>query len=185
MAYFCEMENLSQGQIFPDGELKKVAAPDAEEFVDLLPALHYGTNKLLEDSTGAKFSRKVGIALWVLARSTERDTIGEYLTTSDLVRTFREWLVVNEEGKKGAASVVSKVKGDLFDLGYIIIAGGSDHIHLTEKGKAAAGEMMERANTAVQRAVSILTPDEQRALLGFANRMVGSMRKKNPTSQSF
>jgi hypothetical protein len=171
------MANPSQKQIFPSGKDGGPApkAPDLHDFVDLLPGLYYGTNKLLQESTAALSSRKIGIALWALAGSTKKDDVGLYLTVGDLVTTFRDWLVVNH---KGASSVVSKVKKAMLKADYIMIAGGSDHIHLTERGRAAARGMFEKANEVIRQAISSLQPEEQRSLLDYANRMIGASRKR-------
>ena len=123
----------------------------------------------------------MGIALWALDGSTKEDGVGRYLSGSDLVATFREWFVVN---KKSASSVVSKVKREMFKADFIMIAGGSDHIHLTEKGTAAARGMIERVSAVVRRSVSVLQPEERGLLLEFANRMLSASRKKSAGTAS-
>ncbi len=148
--------------------------PDIDTFVALLPELYYAVNRVLEDSAPG-LSRRVGVALWALGGATKVDDVGNYLVTSDLVTTFLQWFVVSEEN---ASSVVSKVKAELFDIHqFIKVEGGRDHIHLTPKGEEAVRQMIAKAKKIVQSTVAALGPDEQRALLDFAVRMIATQRK--------
>jgi hypothetical protein len=148
-----------------------------EQFVALLPAVSYALNRILEDST-PRFSKKVGIALWALQASSKADEVGCYLTTSDLVETLMDWMVVSESS---AGSMASKLKADLFDLGFVRIEGGRDHIHLTERGAEATREMLEIAGNAIRRTMSAFDAGEQRVLLDFAKRMLSAMQPTRPT----
>lgn len=121
-------------------------------------------------------SRKVVVALWALGSATTSDSVGRYLTTSDLVAIFREWFVVSDEN---AGSAVSKVKAQMLDdHQYIAIAGGRDHIHLTEKGETALRQMMSTAKTVIGATVATLSFKERRDLLDFAQRMIAAAKKK-------
>jgi hypothetical protein len=142
-------------------------------FVALVPELYRGVNRLMEESTGTLFSKKVGVALWALAVSTRHDEFGPYLTISDLLRTFESWFAVDEDG---ASSIVSKVKKDMFDLALITIEGGTDHVHLTKKGEALANRVIATARGAVRETISSLDKTERRFLLDLANRIIASGR---------
>jgi hypothetical protein len=170
------MANLSELREFPDDKIKSGIEKQASElFVALLPELYYAVNKVLEDCTPT-FSKKVGVALWALDASKKADNVGAYLTTSDLVGTFRSWFVVSENN---ASPEVSKVKNSMFDLGLIKTEGGADHIHLTEKGEEALRLIKAQANTVLGIALSALRPGEQLALLEFAKRMIESRKKRD------
>src|SRR5262249_55243947 len=122
-----------------------------------------------------RVSRKVVVALWALGSAGTADEVGRYLTTPDLVTTFRDWFVVSEEN---ASPVVSKVKSKMWDEGYIAIEGGKDHIHLTEKGKAAFHQIIASAKRVIGATIGILNPKERRALLDYAQRMIDTAKKK-------
>jgi hypothetical protein len=176
----CQMSNLPQEQSFPvgkDGE--RPQKPAIEYFIALLPELYYGINRVLEDCT-PRFSKKVGVALWALDASKEEDRLGRYLTTSQLVSTFRNWFVVSEGS---ANSEVSKVKRDLFDLDLIEIRGGIDHIHLNEKGEAAVRELMAKAREVLEITINVLENHEQLFLLNIAQRLIAT-KKKPPVRDS-
>jgi hypothetical protein len=190
------MEDPVDRQQLPLG--KPSEAPTEEEldsFISLLPGLFYGVNRIMEDSApllssgenGPRVSRKVVVALWALRAATLSDSTGRYLTTSDLVATFRDWFVVSEDN---ASSFVSKVKTKMFDdHQYISIQGGRDHIHLTEKGEAALAQMVDSAKRIIESAISPLHQEERQELLRFAQRMVDNARitasKKPVTGQLF
>jgi lysophospholipase L1-like esterase len=150
-----------------------------EQFVALVPEMYYGANRLLEESTGAHFSKKDGVALWALAGANQRDEVGPYMTISELVATFTDWFVVSDER---ASSVFSKVKKDLMDVNYVKIEGGTDHVHLTPKGEQTVREMIARATDLVKSTISVLSLEEQRSLLRFAQLMIGNSHKKRPDS---
>lgn len=145
---------------------------EIERLAALLPELCYAANRLLEDCT-PQFSKKVGVALWALGGSTKSDDVGRYLTTSDLVGTFRDWFVVSPDS---ANSEVSKVKADLFGRQFIKVEGDRDHIHLTPKGEDAVREMHGIARAVVGQTVSGLSPDERRTLIDFAARMIATRK---------
>jgi hypothetical protein len=170
------MENPDDGKVLPSrNESDEASQPELDRFVALLPELSYAMNRLLEDCT-PKFSKKSGVALWALRASAKLDDIGQYLTTGDLVTTFREWFVVSE---KSANSEVSKVKTDLFGKQLIKIEGDRDHIHLTELGEAEVREMQVVARKVLQQTLDALTPQERSILFDFAKRMIAT--KKPPT----
>jgi|SRR5579862_1872586 len=115
-------------------------SPELASLVDLLPALYYFVNRVLEDAM-PQVSKKAGIILLILDSATTADEIGPYLSSGEIVEKFRAWSVVSPAS---ANSEVSKAKAGLFDLNYVMVAGGRDHIHLTETGKVAARQMRER-----------------------------------------
>src|SRR5579863_6914431 len=125
MGQFCSMENTGDEQqlLFS----KNVDAATIAAFAQMLPALYYGVNRVL-DVCAPALPRKVLVVLFTLASSTTKDEVGKFITTGDINRTFRDWFVVNESN---VSSDVSKVKDALFDLNFIKIEGGKDHIHLT------------------------------------------------------
>ena len=173
------MENSGDGQVLPTpNDAYEISEPELDRFVALLPELYYAVNRVLEDCT-PHFSKKVGVALWALGGSTKRDDVGQYLTTSDLVTTFRDWFVVSENS---ANSEVSKVKTDLFGRQYIKIEGDRDHIHLTTHGEDAIRQMRVVARKVVRQTLDALTAQERGVLLDFANRMIAT--KKPPTRAS-
>jgi hypothetical protein len=137
-------------------------------FVNLLPHLHSSVNKLLEECT-PNFPKKVGIALWAIEGSRKRDEVGQYLTTRDLVSTFRAWFI---RSKSNARSEVSKAKKEMFALGLIKVEGGSDHIHLTSRGQVAVTEMTGTARRVLSKAISVLSLAEQLSLFNYAKRMI-------------
>lgn len=152
-----------------------------DRFVDLVPVLHYAMNRVL-DYASPQFSRKVVIALWALNTSPQKDDLGRFATTANLVKTFREWFVVSE---KSANSVVSKVKNELWVLGFIKIEGGNDRIRLSSKGESAVKDILTRAKDLLGLTVSALIVDEQTRLLDFALRMIESQgMRENPTMVS-
>jgi hypothetical protein len=172
------MANPDEAQLVQASREKEIGkGPNLGDFINLLPELYYGVKRLLEECTGTRFSNKVAIVLWALANSPQRDTVGPYLTISDIVATFRKWFVAPDEG---ASSVVSKVKKDLFDLDLVKIQGGTDHLHLTEKGEQVVKEMDLRARMVLGPTVSALSPEEQLHLLNFARRMIDQKSKKLP-----
>jgi hypothetical protein len=168
------MSNLPRKQTFSTGNIPGgPQGPAIEFFIALLPELHYAINRVLEDCT-PHFSKKVGVALWALDASKEVDRLGRYLTTRQLVATFRDWFVVSE---KSANSEVSKVKADLFDREFVTIDGGLDHIHLSQKGEAAVQELMGKARDVLEVTVNVLEPHEQLLLLNIAQRMIATKKK--------
>jgi hypothetical protein len=173
------MENSGDGQLLPTGNTGgDSVAPEVEAFVVLLPELYYAVNRVLEDCT-PKFSKKVGVALWALGGSLKEDSIGRYVTTSDLVKTFRDWFVVSADS---ANSEVSKVKTDLFGRQFIKIEGDRDHIHLTQSGQEAVRQMHAVARSVVRQTLAALTTDECKVLLNLAQRMIAT--KKPPIQES-
>jgi hypothetical protein len=173
------MASPGEKQILPAGKDQHSSNfPELNKFVTLLPELYYAVNRVLEDCT-QHFSKKVGVALLALESSTQEDSIGKYLSISDLNRIFRDWYVVSENS---AGSQVAKVKSDLFDLGFIKIEGGADHIHLTAKGEEAVQRMHAVAINVIAPSVGVLSPDEQRILLDFAKRMIAT--KKPPGKET-
>jgi hypothetical protein len=173
------MENPAGGQKLSSGnDADALLLPELDRFVALLPELYYAVNRVLEDCT-PRFSKKVGVALWALGSSTKADNVGQYLTTGDIVKTFRDWFVVSEPS---ANSQVSKVKTDLFDLQFIKIEGDRDHIHLTQKGEDAVSQMLSVARKVLRDTLGVLTPEEHRVLLDFARRMIAT--RKPPTKES-
>jgi hypothetical protein len=181
------MATASQKQELPDD--KNVPPPTDEElesFLSLLPSLVYGVNRILEDSApqfSAKdgprpISRKVILALLALGAASSADSQGKFMTTADLVNKFREWFVVSEES---ANSVVSKTKAKMLDdHQYISIQGGRDHLHLTEQGEAALRQILNNARTVVADTLKALHPEERKALLDFAQRMIAASHLKKP-----
>jgi hypothetical protein len=173
------MENLGDGQVSPsDNDEGLIATRELDRFVALLPELYYAVNRVLEDCT-PQFSKKVGVALWALGGSAKVDDVGQYLITSDLVKTFRDWFVVSPES---ANSQVSKVKTDLFGLQFIKIEGDRDHIHLTPRGEEAVHQMHLVARKVLRQTLVALTEQERGVLLDFAQRMIAT--KKPPTKES-
>jgi hypothetical protein len=167
------MASPSEKQILPAGKDQDPSkSSELGKFVSLLPELYYAVNRVLEDCT-PQFSKKVGVALWALESSKQEDSIGKYLTISDLNRTFRDWFVVSEGS---AGSQVAKVKSDLFDLGLIKIEGGSDHIHLTAKGEEAVRQMHAIAMNVIAASVGVLSPEEQRLLLDLAKKLIATKK---------
>src|SRR5580693_5217382 len=165
------MANLGDKRGLPDGNRNDGARlAELDKFITLLPELYYAVNRVLEDCT-PHFSKKVGVALWALSGSQRFDSLGSYLTTSDLVTTFREWFVVSESS---AGPEVSKVKSALLDLQYIKIEGGADHIHLNEKGAGAVRDMFTIARRVLGDTVKTLKFEERQLLLDFAQRMIAA-----------
>jgi hypothetical protein len=144
-----------------------------QQFVGLLPVLYYRLNRIL-DSSAPSLSRKVMVVLWAASSSDTKDDVGKFITMADINRIFREWFVVSENN---VASEVSKVKNELFNLNFIKIEGGRDHIHLTQKGDEAARLTLKKAAAIVQETLDVLAPDEQALLSEFAGRILSSMRK--------
>jgi hypothetical protein len=173
------MENPDDGQILPlRNDKDTVSLGELDRFVALLPELYYAVNRVLEDCT-PQFSKKVGVALWALGSSTKADGIGHYLVTGDLVKTFREWFVVSPDS---ANSQVSKVKTDLFALGFIKVEGDRDHLHLTERGEDAVRQMHTIARGVLRQTLEALTSGERGVLLDLAGRMIAT--RKPPTKES-
>jgi hypothetical protein len=152
---------------------KNVDAATIEAFAQMLPALYYGVNRVLEVCAPA-VHRKVLVVLFTLSSSTSKDDVGKFITTGDINRTFRDWFVVNESN---VSSEVSKVKDALFDLHFIKIEGGKDHIHLTEKGNEALRGALARARAILSETLDVLQPEEQNQLKDFAGRMLRTIRK--------
>jgi hypothetical protein len=179
------MATLGNKEVFPtSNDAEPQRAPELDQFIALLPELYYAVNRVLEDCT-PRFSKKVGVALWALAGSKKEDSLGKFLTTHDLVTTLRDWFVVSEAS---ASSGVSKVKDDLFDLQYIRIEGGSDHIHLSESGEKAFREMTAIARRDLGVTIAALKLEEQAVLLDFARRMIATRKKpagKEPLELDF
>jgi hypothetical protein len=148
-------------------------APAAEQFAELLPVLYYGVNRVL-DICAPAHSRKVVVVLWALASASAEDKTGKYLTTQDIARTFRDWFVVSEAN---VSSEVSKVKKDLFDLNYIKIEGGHDHIHLSRDGEEAMHRTLTKARTLLQEVLGVLNPGEQLLLAVLTRRMLEGVRR--------
>jgi len=170
------MENSGDGQKLPSRkEASELSDPELDRFVALLPELYYAVNRILEDCT-PHFSKKVGVALWALGGSKKRDDVGQYLTTSDLVTTFREWFVVSENN---ANSEVSKVKTDLFGRQFIKVEGDRDHVHLTKAGEDAVRQMHAVARSVLWQTLDALTAQERDVLFDFAKRMIAT--RKPPT----
>lgn len=150
-----------------------VDAETIAAFAQMLPAVYYGINRVL-DVCAPTLSRKVIVVLFTLASSTTRDEVGKFITTADINRTFRDWFVVNEGN---VSSEVSKVKDALFDLNFIKIEGGKDHIHLTASGETALREALGKATVILGETLTVLKPDEQRLMKDFAGRMLKTIRK--------
>ena len=150
-----------------------VGSSTVASFAELLPALYYGVNRVL-DVCAPAVSRKVIVVLWALAGSGTDDKAGKYLTTPDIAKTFRDWFVVSEGN---VSSEVSKVKRELFDLNYIKTEGGHDHIHLTDDGQKAMRDAVTKATSLLQETLGVLKPGEQVVLADFAKRMLTTMRK--------
>jgi hypothetical protein len=171
MGQFCSMENAGDEQqlLFS----KKVDAATIEAFAQMLPAVYYGINRVL-DVCAPALPRKVLVVLFTLASSTSEDNVGKFITTSDINRTFRDWFVVNENN---VSSDVSKVKDVLFDLNFIKIEGGKDHVHLTEKGEEALRGALARASAIVGETLDVLKPEERNLMMDFASRLLRTIRK--------
>jgi hypothetical protein len=165
------MENPAGERSLPTGNDSET--PTAASFVKLLPTLYYPVNRVLDDCWPA-FSKKVCVVLLALDSSTMADSEGKYLTVAEIAKLFKEGFVVSESSVKSEAS---KVKNELFDLDFIKIQGGRDHIHLTPKGEAAAGRLLATATGIVQDTLKVLDPAEQRQLLNFAVRMLETIKK--------
>jgi DNA-binding MarR family transcriptional regulator len=165
------MENPSGEQQFLFGS--GVDAETIAEFAQILPAVYYGINRVL-DVCAPTVPRKVLVVLFTLASSTSQDEVGTFITTGDINRTFRDWLVVTESN---VSSEVSKVKDALFELNFIKIEGGKDHIHLTDKGGKALRGALGRATAILGETLAVLKPEEQRLMKGFAARMLETIRK--------
>jgi hypothetical protein len=165
------MEIGTNEQSLPSGNEQQ--APTAASFVNLLPTLYYAVNRVLEDCLPA-FSKKVGVVLLALEGSSLIDEEGKYLTVSEIASLFRERFVVSESSVKSEAS---KTKNDLFELKFIRIEGGKDHIHLTPKGEAEARRLLSAATAIVQDTLQVLDAGEQRQLLNFAERLIATMKK--------
>jgi len=165
------MANADGEKILPTGN--GAGSPNIDAFAELLPALYYGVNRVL-DTCAPAYSRKVIVVLWALSGSDTEDTVGKYLTTPDIANTFRDWFVVSESS---VSSEVSKVKRELFDLNFIKIEGGQDHIHLTQRGDDAVRGTLAKATSLVQETLRVLSPDEQLVLADFAKRMLKTVRK--------
>jgi hypothetical protein len=178
------MEGNIKGYLLPAGASKQreeeALRENNRKFVALVPRLHYAVNRVLDESA-PQFSRKVMVALWALAHSKREDRVGTYVSFSDLYTTFRDWYVVSENT---AMSQVSKVKRELFDLEFIKIEGGSDHIHLTERGSQVVEQMFSRMNDLVGAAIGVLNPEEQQLLLDFAKRMMSAMKRRPAERES-
>ena len=148
--------------------------PEIDSLVDLIPALYYLVNRVLEDAT-PEFSKKTGIVLWVLDTATEVDASGRFLTTREIVEQFRKWSVVSESS---ASAEVSKVKSELLNRNYIMVAGGSDHIHLTAAGEKAVRQMRERAFSSLGERLKSVSKADRKQLL----RIVGDLLAERPAS---
>jgi hypothetical protein len=172
------MENRSEQSELPSS--KNPEAPTAREFAKLLPPLYYAVNRILEDSAPS-FSKKVGVVLLALQNSSQKDEVGAFLTTGDIARLFRETFVATESSVK---SETSKVKNDLFALNFVKIEGGKDHIHLTVRGEEAASLLLSNAAEILRDSMTVLTDDDQRALLAFAERMMAATIRKFAQSES-
>ncbi len=161
-----------------NGSTRSDAALDA--FVALFPMLYSSVNRVLEEGTPG-FSKRVGVALWAISSSKFEDNTGKYLTPRQLNVEFRQWFAQSE---KTVASQVSKTKADLLDLDFAIIQGGSGRLHLTEKGKLAAHQMMSRVKEALQSALGGFSEAEQKTLFDLCRRMVEGGLKRPSASES-
>lgn len=119
------------------------------------------------------FSKKAGIVLWALDQATAVDDMGSFLTTPEIAERFRMWSVVSPQS---AGAEVSKVKADLFDRNYIMMAGGRDHIHLTASGKEAVKNMRERVASAMGESLKTLDQADRRVL----PRLIGALLSGKP-----
>jgi hypothetical protein len=172
------MENPEDGKVLTPGNgTDDFETAELDRFVALLPELYYAVNRILEDCT-PHFSKKAGVALWALGGSTKTDDVGAYLSTNDLVKTFRDWFVVSEAS---ANSEVSKVKTDLFGRQFIKVEGDRDHIHLTGRGEDAVRQTHSVARVVLRQTLGALTAEERGVLLEFARRMIAT--RKPPTRE--
>ena len=144
-----------------------------------LPDLYYAVNRVLEDCTRPKFSKKAGVILWLIAESKAKDDAGPYLLQDDIVQRFGNWFV---QTKGNARSEVSKAKKSLLKDGYILIAGGKDRMHLTSKGQRTVRKMRELATVAIRETLAILSSVEQEQFAGLIQKLLAS--RKLPNSES-
>jgi hypothetical protein len=144
------------------------------QLVELIPALHYAVNRILDDSTSPNLSKKEGVVLWALHNTKSMDAVGPYLSVAELIATFRDWFVVSE---RSAGPEVSKAKSRLLDKGYIMIAGGSDHIHLTSNGEAAIGEIRAKVHESLSEVLANLTAADRDLLTKLAVRLLSESRR--------
>ena len=162
-------ERKEERRKFPLGNAAK---GEAEALVELLPAVYYLANRILDEASSA-YSRKVLVALWMISSSKQEDQFGTYITTSEMVALFRDWFVASDFSVR---SEVSKVKRDLFYLGFIKIEGGHDHIHLSSSGEEASTSAISRVVASVKPLLADLKIDEQRSLVGVMQRILSRVR---------
>jgi hypothetical protein len=155
-------------------------ADGVDRMVALIPDLHYSVNKVLEDCTGPELSKKAGVILWLIGNSSVVDELGPYLLHKDIVARVGEWFVLSVQN---ARSEVSKAKSRLMNDGYISIAGGSKHVHLTAKGGSRVDDMRRIAKRTVDDALFVLSPDERIQFMLTVEKLVAAVRKPPGANQ--
>src|SRR5579863_2448520 len=145
-----------------------------DDFVELIPKIYYGINKVFEDSTRPGFSKKEGIVLWALYNSKQEDVAGPYMTLRELAATFAEWFVVSQDS---AASEVSKAKKKLLRKDLVAVRGGGDHLHLNDKGIAAIEEIRQRAKAILGATLKNLSENDREKLLEIADQLLIAQRR--------
>lgn len=140
-----------------------------DRMVALIPDLHYAVNKVLEDCTGPDLTKKAGAILWLVGNSHATDELGPYLLHRDIVDRVGVWFVLSLQN---ARSEVAKAKSKLMIGGYISIAGGNKHVHLTPKGQERVMEMRKIARQTVEGAMKALSSDDKVQFLRFVEVLV-------------
>jgi hypothetical protein len=166
------------GEILPEGDAHRASV---DRMVALIPDLHYAVNRVLEDCTGPDLSKKAGVILWLIGNSNDSDEIGLYLLHKDIVDRVGEWFVLSLQN---ARSEVSKAKSQLMNGGYISIAGGSKHVHLTDKGAQRIDAIRRIAERTVEQTLAALSPVERTQFVILVEKLVAVTRKP-PASELF
>jgi hypothetical protein len=169
------MEINGEEHVLPSGNGAETPTPD--DFVKLLPTLYYAVNRVLEDCIPA-FSKKVAVVLLAFENTTTVDETGKYLATADIATMFLEKFVASEKSVK---SETSKVKGDLLHLKFVKIEGDRDHTYLTPRGEQAVAKVLEAAAPIVRETLASLSPEEQRTLWNYIQRMIATIKKPAAT----
>ena len=162
------MENSDFRKNYRADEVSTLPKSTTDLYLHLFPSVYYLVNRILEDCT-PQFSKKVGVALWALSTSAKADKLGPYLTTSDLVKTFRAWFAKSESN---ASTEVSRVKNDLLTKCLIKVEGGPDHIHLNDAGDEVVRQMMDTARGIIGEITNVLSPDEALVFYKLAKKVI-------------
>jgi hypothetical protein len=142
---------------------------DLDHLVSLIPGLYYAATRVLEECAEGPVNKKGLMILWLIAESHTTDQFGPYLRLEQLVEQIADWFVFSTQN---ARSEVSKTKSMLMSGGYIFVGGGNKNLHLTEKGQAQVKKMRANFRLAVESALILLPPAEQRHLKDFVFRLV-------------